>query len=70
MQLYGDHVIPVTANAAPLWGPLSDKPGNDGADLLIAATALASGMTVVARNVKHFAPTGVRVFNPFEDSIS
>ena len=67
MRLYGDHVIPVNANAARLWGRLSAKLGHDGADLLIAATALASGLTVVTRNVKHFAPTGVRVFNPFED---
>ena len=68
MRLYGDHVIPVNANAARLWGRLSAKLGHDGADLLIAATALASGLTVVTRNVKHFAPTGVRVFNPFEDA--
>ena len=67
MRLYGDHVIPVNANAARLWGRLSAKLGHDGADLLIAATALAGGLTVVTRNVKHFAPTGVRVFNPFED---
>ena len=67
MRLYGDHVIPVNANAARLWGRLSAKLGHDGADVLIAATALASGLTVVTRNVKHFAPTGVRVFNPFED---
>jgi toxin FitB len=68
MQLYGDHVIPVNANAARLWGRLSAKLGHDGADLLIAATALAGSLTVVTRNVKHFAPTGVRVFNPFDDA--
>ena len=68
MRLYGDHVVPVNANAARLWGRLSAKLGHDGADLLIAATALAGALTVVTRNVKHFAPTGVRVFNPFEDA--
>ena len=68
MRLYGDHVVPVNANAARLWGRISAKLGHDGADLLIAATALAGGLTVVTRNVKHFAPTGVRVFDPFEDA--
>jgi toxin FitB len=68
MRIYGDHVVPLNANAARLWGRLSNKLGHDGADLLIAATALSDGMTVVTRNVKHFAPAGVRVFNPFEDA--
>ena len=35
-------------------------------DALIAATALAHGMTVVTRNVADFAPTGVAVVNPWE----
>ena len=67
LSLYADRVLPVSANAARLWGRLSAKLGHDGADLLIAATALSHGATVVSRNVKHFAPTGVRVFDPFGD---
>jgi len=38
----------------------------DDCDSLIAATALAHGMTVVTRNVSHFARCGVKVFNPWE----
>ena len=38
------------------------KPVRDG---LIAATALVHGMTVVARNVSDFEPTGVAVLNPW-----
>ena len=34
-------------------------------DALIAATALAHGMTVVTRNVADFAATGVKVLNPW-----
>ncbi|MBS0213894.1 MAG: type II toxin-antitoxin system VapC family toxin [Proteobacteria bacterium] len=34
-------------------------------DALIAATALAHGLTVVTRNVRDFKPFGVAVFDPF-----
>jgi predicted nucleic acid-binding protein len=67
LSLYADRLLPVSASAARLWGKLSAKLGHDGADLLIAATALSHGATVVTRNVKHFAPTGVQILNPFDD---
>ena len=35
------------------------------ADMLIAATALAHGLTLATRNVKDFEGCGVRLFNPF-----
>jgi toxin FitB len=35
-------------------------------DALIAATALVHGMTVVTRNVRDFAPAGVKILNPFD----
>ncbi|HME57079.1 MAG TPA: type II toxin-antitoxin system VapC family toxin [Terracidiphilus sp.] len=35
-------------------------------DALIAATALVHGMTVVTRNVKDFAPTGVAILDPWQ----
>ncbi|MDR3753686.1 MAG: type II toxin-antitoxin system VapC family toxin [Terracidiphilus sp.] len=38
----------------------------DDRDSLIAATALVHSMTVVTRNVSHFARCGVKVFNPWE----
>jgi hypothetical protein len=34
--------------------------------LLIAATALVHGLKIATRNVRHFAPLGVVVVNPFE----
>jgi hypothetical protein len=40
--------------------PRSDR------DALIAATALVHDMTVVTRNVSHFQPIGVAVFDPWE----
>jgi len=36
-----------------------------GVEPRIAATALCHNLTVVTRNVNHFQPTGVRVFDPF-----
>ena len=65
---YGDRILPIDAGTAKRWGRLSDALGHDGADLLIAATALEHGLTVVPRNVKHFEPTGVPVLNPFGTS--
>ena len=64
--LYADRILPVSAPIARRWGALSAQLGYDGADLLIAATAITHGLTVVTRNVKHFTPNGVKVLNPFE----
>lgn len=36
-------------------------------DAMIAATALVHNFTLVTRNVRHFGPMGVRVFNPWVD---
>ena len=63
---FADRILPVDVATARRWGRLSASIGNQGADLLIAATALEHGLTVVTRNVRHFEPTGARVVNPFE----
>jgi len=65
-RLYGDRILPVTPAIALRWGRLSAQLGHDGADLLIAATALSHGLAVVTRNTTHFAPSGVAVINPFK----
>jgi toxin FitB len=66
LTVYAEQLLPVSAKSARLWGKLSAKLGHEGADLLIAATAITHGLTVVTRNVKHFEPTGVSVINPFD----
>jgi toxin FitB len=58
-------ILPVTPTVAKLWGRLCVQTGNKGVDNLIAATALVHNLTIATRNVKHFEPTGARVFNPF-----
>ncbi|EME68132.1 PilT protein-like protein [Paramagnetospirillum caucaseum] len=66
IQVYADRILPVDTRVARRWGSLSARIGNDGADLLIAATALEHGLTVVTRNTRHFEPTGVALLDPFE----
>ena len=60
IALYGDRILPFDLNVARRWGRLSAAIGNDSADLMIAATALEHGLTVVTRNVSDFAPTDAR----------
>ncbi|GAA3412614.1 PIN domain-containing protein [Streptosporangium vulgare] len=63
---FGDRVIPVTVEAAEEWGRLNairPLPTTDG---LIAATARVNGWTLVSRNTKDFAGTGVSVVDPFD----
>ena len=67
VETYADRILPVDTLVARRWGRLSTRIGHGGADLLIAATALEYGLTVVTRNVRHFLPTGVPVEDPFQD---
>lgn len=48
-----------------IWGGLSARIGPPGADLMIAAQALARDAVVVTGNVADFAPSGARVMEPF-----
>ena len=62
---YGGRVLGIDIPTARRWGQLSGALGHDSADLLIAATALEHGLTVVTRNTRHFEPAGVAILNPF-----
>ncbi len=64
LALYGERVLAVGTSTARRWGRLCATLGHEGVDLLIAATALERGLTVVTRNVRHFEPTGVAVVDP------
>lgn len=61
---YAARVLPFGLAEAEIWGRLSARIGNGSADLMIAATALARDLTVVTRNIRHHAPTGVRTLDP------
>jgi hypothetical protein len=65
LRVFGDRLLPFGPEAARIWGRLSQDIGHDGADLLIAATALHHGATVVTGNTADFDQTGVALENPF-----
>jgi predicted nucleic acid-binding protein len=65
LTLYGERVVPFDLGAARRWGALRAALGSDSADLMIAATALEHGFTVVTRNISDFEPTGAAVLDPF-----
>jgi predicted nucleic acid-binding protein len=65
-ELYRNHVVPVTAAVAEVWGRINAGDPLPVADALMAATALVHGWTFVTRNTADVVRTGVRLINPFE----
>ncbi|MCC5968189.1 MAG: type II toxin-antitoxin system VapC family toxin [Natronohydrobacter sp.] len=65
LRLFSDRLLDFGAEDARIWGRLSSEIGHTGADLMIAATALHHGATVVTGNASDFSPTGVAIENPF-----
>ena len=70
-HLYGDRILPFDLAAAGLAGSLADKARGAGhdpgfADIVIAATAGVHGLTILTRNIRHFAPLGVVALDPFQ----
>ncbi|MFI7637114.1 PIN domain-containing protein [Nonomuraea sp. NPDC049400] len=63
---FQDRIIPITNDVAEEWGRMRCMRTLSVSDALIAATARIHGWSVVTRNVKDFADTGVTVINPFE----
>ena len=62
---YADAILAFDEEIAQIWGRLRVPHAENPLDKQIAATALMYGLTVVTRNVPHYAPTGVAVLNPF-----
>ena len=62
---YQDHILEINQDIAQLWGRLRVPHSENALDKQIAATALSYELTVVTRNYKDFAKTGVPVLNPF-----
>ena len=64
-SVYADAILAIDEETAHVWGRLRVPNPEDPLDKQIAATALIHDLTVVTRNTEHFAPTGVRLTNPF-----
>ncbi len=58
-------ILPVDQRVAEEWGRLAARRTLSVVDGLLAATALAHGLTLVTRNTRDVAGTGAAVLNPF-----
>ena len=63
---FADRVLRVDVAAARLWGELSARRSLPVIDTLIAATAIVRGLTLVTRNTRDVATTGVPLFDPWQ----
>jgi predicted nucleic acid-binding protein len=61
---FSDRVLPVDAEVADRWGALNVPDPVPTVDGLLAATALVHDLTLVTRNVRDVAGTGVRLLDP------
>lgn len=71
LHLYGDRILAFDAATARIAGAMSDRARGLGqapgfANIIIAATALHHGLTILSRNLRHFEPFGVGVIDPFK----
>jgi len=71
LHLHADRILAFDTPTARIAGALSDRARGQGhapgfGDIIIAATAQHHGLTILSRNVRHFAPLGVPVLDPFD----
>ena len=66
---FAGRTLPVDKAVALRCAPLHVPNPRSERDAFIAATALSHGMTIATRNVADFAPTGVRLINPWTAEI-
>lgn len=65
-ESFAGRVLPVTREIAETWGRLSTPDPIAAVDGLIAATALVHGLTLVTRNTRDVARTGVGLIDPLQ----
>ena len=63
---YAANILPISIEIADRWGCLLSRTQLPPQDLLLAATALEYGLTVVTRNVSDFEGSGARFHNPWK----
>ncbi len=67
---FAERILPINENVALIWGEIQGEIEKKGIivptiDGLLGATSIAYNLTVVTRNEKDIAPTGARIFNPW-----
>jgi predicted nucleic acid-binding protein len=72
--MFEGRVLPVSEDVLLKWRLLVEAGRKAGhtysqPDLMIAATGLQYGLTIVTRNIADYAPTGAALFNPWTDSL-
>jgi predicted nucleic acid-binding protein len=67
LPAFAGRILPVDTAVALRCAALHVPNPRSYRDSLIAATAMVHGMTVVTRNVSDFKPTGVALFNPWQE---
>jgi hypothetical protein len=70
VSLYAERLLPIDLAASRTTGALLDHARARGlspgfADLAIGGLAIARGLTVLTRNLRHFMPLGVPAFDPY-----
>jgi len=65
VETHRDRLVPVDRLAAEEWGRMNVPDPTPVVDGLLAATAKATGMTLVTRNVADIENTGVDYLDPF-----
>ena len=70
---FSGRILSIDAEVADRWGHLSGLTSSRGANVavidgLLAASAIQHNLTLVTRNTKDVAVTGVSLFNPWTDS--
>ena len=63
---FADRILPVDATVARIWGELSAGRSLPVIDTLIAATAIASRLTLATRNIRDVEATGVALIDPWQ----
>jgi len=69
--MFGERVLPITEDIMLRWRLLVEQGRKTGhtfsqPDLIVAATAIQHGLTVVTRDRSDFDKTGVPVINPWD----
>ena len=69
---FAGRILPIDHAVAERWGDLAADSRRVGIVLSVmdgffAATALVSDLTLVTRNVRDFAPFGIRLLNPWDE---